>query len=151
MRTGQLVLVAVAAVLAASPHIPAAAARAAGPATVTLAQKAPFGGYLTDSTGRALYLFTADRNHASACDGACAAAWPPLTVTGTPTAGEGVKASMLGVVPRKSGAKQVTYDGKPLYYFKGDSAAGSTAGEGIDHFGGEWYLLSPKGGKIDDD
>ncbi len=58
---------------------------------------------------------------------------------------------MLGVIPRKSGAKQVTYDGKPLYYFKGDSAAGSTAGEGIDHFGGEWYLLSPKGGKIDDD
>lgn len=151
MRTGQVVLAAVAALVAASLGIESGPARAAGPATVKLEQKAPFGSYLADATGRALYLFTADRNHASNCYEACATAWPPFTAAGTPTAGEGVRASMLGAISRKGGARQITYNGKPLYYFKGDAAAGSTAGQGIDHFGGEWYLLSPKGAKIDED
>ncbi len=42
---------------------------------------------LVSSTGRTLYLFEADKNGTSTCTGACAAAWPPDTVTGTPQAG----------------------------------------------------------------
>ena len=43
---------------------------------------------------------------------------------------------MLGTAPRRDGTQQLTYDGRPLYYFAGDKAAGSTAGQDIDHFGG---------------
>ena len=103
------------------------------------------------SAGRALYLFTADHNNASSCYDACAGAWPPFTVTGKPGAGTGLEASKLGAISRKDGTQQVTYNGHPLYYYAVDSAAGSTEGEDIDHFGGEWYLVSPKGNKIEKD
>lgn len=120
-------------------------AGAAGPATVSLAHKTPFGGYLANGAGHTLYAFTADKGGASTCYDACAVAWPPLIASGTPSAGEGVEASRLGVTVRRDGTHQVTYAGMPLYTFKGDKAAGTTAGEEIDHFGGEWYVLSAKG------
>lgn len=132
-----------AAVLAAASL--SAPAQAAGPATVGLGHKAAFGSYLTDAAGRTLYIFAADHSGKSSCYGACASVWPPLTTTGRPTATPGVAAARLGVSVRTDGARQVTYNGMPLYYFKGDSAAGSTAGEAINHFGGEWYMVSPKG------
>ena len=58
---------------------------------------------------------------------------------------------MLGMIRRKDGSAQVTYNGKPLYYFAGDQKPSSTAGEGISAQGGEWYLVSPTGDKIDED
>ena len=119
------------------------------PAQVEIRQKAPYGDFLADAQGRALYLFTADRGGSSACYDACAQAWPPLASAARPQAGAGVSAAMLGTVQRRDGTQQVTYGGKPLYYFVGDTSAGSTAGEDIDHFGGSWYLVSPKGAKIE--
>jgi predicted lipoprotein with Yx(FWY)xxD motif len=86
--------------------------------------------FLTDSSGRALYLWTPDTKTKSTCSGACASAWPPLTVKGGPTAGTGATASDLGTISRSDGTKQVTYAGHPLYYFAGDNAAGQTNGEG---------------------
>ena len=44
---------------------------------------------------------------------------------------------------------QVTYHGHPLYRYAGDSRAGDTNGQGLDQFGAEWYVLAPKGSKID--
>jgi Secreted repeat of unknown function len=61
-----------------------------------------------------------------------------------------VEASALGTIANGS-AQQVTYDGHPLYYFIRDKSAGSTAGEGITHFGGSWYVLSPAGNGIQPD
>jgi predicted lipoprotein with Yx(FWY)xxD motif len=46
----------------------------------------------------------------------------------------------LGVTTRTGGAKQVTYGGHPLYYFKGDTAPGQTKGQGV---GGVWFLIGP--------
>lgn len=106
--------------------------------------KAPYGTYLTDDEGKAVYVFTADRNGHSTCSDACAKAWPPMMTSGAPLAGDGVTAGMLGTTQRTDGT-QVTYDGKPLYYFVGDHGAGTVAGEGITHFGGSWYLVSPRG------
>jgi predicted lipoprotein with Yx(FWY)xxD motif len=126
-------------------------AGAAAPVTIGLGHKAPFGGYLTDGAGRALYMFTADQGGTSHCYGACAAAWPPLITAGKPAAAAGVPASRLGVTIRSDKARQVTYDGMPLYYFRADTAAGTTAGEEINHFGGEWYLVSAEGKKIEKD
>jgi Secreted repeat of unknown function len=53
-----------------------------------------------------------------------------------PSGGKGV-VDKLGVISRKdisATAKQVTYDGWPLYYWKNDSKAGQTTGEGVGHF-----------------
>jgi predicted lipoprotein with Yx(FWY)xxD motif len=105
---------------------------------------------LADTRGHTLYLFTADKGKASACTSkACVAAWPPLTTTGAPIAGTGAKASLLGTTKRKDGRLQVTYAGHPLYFFVADKKAGQTAGENIDHFGGEWYAVSAAGKKVE--
>jgi predicted lipoprotein with Yx(FWY)xxD motif len=104
--------------------------------------------FLTDSSGRALYLWTPDTKTKSTCSGACASAWPPLTVKGAPTAGSGATASDLGTISRSDATKQVTYAGHPLYYFAGDNAAGQTNGEGSNGFGAPWYLVAPTGQQI---
>jgi len=108
------------------------------------------GKILADARGHTLYLFTADKGKASACNSkACLATWPPLTTTGAPLAGTGAKASLLGTTKRKDGRMQVTYAGHPLYFFVADKKAGQTAGENIDHFGGEWYAVSAAGRKVE--
>ena len=104
--------------------------------------------FLTDGSGRSLYLWTPDSNTMSMCSGACATAWPPLTAKGAPTAGTGVTATDLGTISRSGGAKQVTYAGHPLYYFAGDNGAGQTNGEGNNGFGAPWYLVAPSGQQI---
>ncbi len=109
-----------------------------------------YGTYISDDDGHAVYMFTADSKDMSACHDACAQAWPPMMSSGAPIAGAGVNASLLGTIPR-DGGMQVTYAGMPLYYFVGDKAAGATTGQGIEHFGGKWYLIAPAGQKIDDD
>jgi predicted lipoprotein with Yx(FWY)xxD motif len=107
------------------------------------------GGALVGSNGRTLYLFEADNRGGSACSGACASAWPPVLATGMPHAAAGAKQELLGTIKRPDGSMQVTYNGHPLYYFTGDSAAGSAKGEGVKAFGAEWYALSATGSKID--
>jgi predicted lipoprotein with Yx(FWY)xxD motif len=104
--------------------------------------------FLTDGSGRALYLWVPDTKTMSTCFGACATAWPPLTVKGAPTAGTGATAGELGTISRSDGTKQVTYAGHPLYYYVGDTAAGQTNGEGSDEFGAPWYLVAPSGQQI---
>jgi len=106
------------------------------------------GAFLTDGSGRAVYLFAKDSMNSSACSGACAASWPPVTATGSVTAGAGATASDLGTVTRSDGTKQVTYDGHPLYYYAGDSGPGSTTGQGSDSFGAKWWLVGPSGASI---
>jgi predicted lipoprotein with Yx(FWY)xxD motif len=64
-------------------------------------------------------------------------------------AGEGVDASLLGTITRDDGTMQVTYNGWPLYFFHEDAAAGDTNGQGIDEFGGLWWLVSPAGEAIE--
>ena len=96
-----------------------------------------------------LYLFTKDTPNTSVCYDKCATAWPPLLTTGAPAVGDGVDASKLGTTTRKDGTVQVTYNGWPLYYYAGDLGAAETQGQDIESFGGEWYLLSPRGMVID--
>jgi len=119
-----------------------------GKASVKLAST-KLGSVLVDAKGRTLYLFEADKGPMSACSGACASVWPPLTTTGKPTASHGVTASKLGTTKRSDGASEVTYNGHPLYTYAGDSAPGQTSGQGLDDYGAEWYALSAGGDKID--
>jgi len=80
--------------------------------------------------------------------GACAGAWPPVTTTGAVTASGGVNNAVLSTITRSGGAKQVVYDGHPLYYFSGDSGPGQVNGQGSDGFGAQWWLVDPAGTSI---
>jgi len=94
------------------------------------------GNLLVGPTGMTLYTFGKDGPGTSACSGTCAANWPPLvggydtTMGNAPTAGPGVKGT-LGVIARDDGSSQLTLDGKPLYYFRGDTAPGQATGDGL--------------------
>lgn len=107
------------------------------------------GKVLVNSRGRTLYLFAKDKTAHSTCAGQCATYWPPLVTKTKPTAGTGVKASLLGTTKRSDGTLQVTYNKHPLYLFVQDTAPGQANGENLDEFGAEWYALSAKGVKVE--
>lgn len=118
-------------------------------AKVKVMNQKPYGEYLTDSEGRALYMFTADKKMESNCYEGCAEAWPPLLSEQEPIAGEKVKKDMLETIERKNEKMQVVYNGMPLYYYVKDTKSGQVTGQDIHSFGGEWYLVSPEGKKIE--
>jgi predicted lipoprotein with Yx(FWY)xxD motif len=120
-----------------------------GSASIKVASS-KLGNILVDAQGRTLYLFEADKGAMSACGGACANVWPPLTTKGKPQVGAGIAAAKLGTAKRGDGSTEVTYNGHPLYTYAGDGAAGQTSGQGLDDFGAEWYALSAAGDKIGD-
>jgi predicted lipoprotein with Yx(FWY)xxD motif len=142
--------------LASSPPAsPEASARNAAEKTATSVGIATahnlLGTILTDTHGRTVYLFEADSGPTSTCTGACAVDWPPLTSTGAPVVGTGVSAALLTTSPRPGGTMQLTYNGHPLYFYNDDRGPGATMGQGLNLYGGDWYVLSPAGVKIDTD
>ena len=116
----------------------AAAASGGSDSTVITTVSSSAGTFLANGSGHAVYLRTKDSNGMSACSGACAGAWPPVTTTGTVTASGGAKSSDLGTITRSDGTKQVTYDGHPLYTYIGDHGPGTAAGNNINLNGGLW-------------
>lgn len=107
------------------------------------------GRIIVDGRGHTLYLFEKDKRGKSACSGACASVWTPLVTKGKPVAMSGAKQSLLGVIRRADGRRQVTYAGHPVYGFVLDTKRGQTRGEGSQEFGGGWDALSPAGKKIE--
>lgn len=146
---GFLGLALVLAWLVLSPGAGAAQERAAATRFTIGITTTPLGKIVVDSRGRSLYLFEADRKGKSACYGACAKLWPPVLVVGKPKAGPGARAALLGIVKRKDGKAQATYRGHPLYRFFKDTKRGQVKGQGLDFFGGEWYVLTPAGVKLE--
>jgi predicted lipoprotein with Yx(FWY)xxD motif len=128
---------------APSSAAPSASAPTTGGLEITTGSGTP-GTFLVGPSGLTLYTFTNDTqgDGKSVCNGDCATAWPPLIAEGgaTPTAGAGVDAAKFGTATRDDGTTQITYDGWPLYYFQGDSAAGQTNGEGLQ---GVWFVAKP--------
>src|SRR5262245_8256579 len=89
-------------------------------ATLTV-RSSKYGRILFDGRGRALYAFTRDRRGGrSQCYGACAKAWPVFFAGGRLLAGEGVRQPLIATTRRRDGRRQVTYNGRPLYYYSGD-------------------------------
>ena len=126
----------------------ASSPQAAKGAVVALG-KTPLGKVLVDARGHTLYLFDKDTRGRSACNGACVAYWPPLLSTARPRAAQGVHASLLGVIKRADGKRQVTYAGHPLYAFFGDKRAGQTNGEGLTDFGAAWDAVAAGGRSVE--
>jgi predicted lipoprotein with Yx(FWY)xxD motif len=128
-----------------------AALSATGPAvaqtprsTVTV-KASSFGRILFDGRGYVLYGFTRDPHGTSVCSGACARAWPPYIVKSRPHVGGGVSARRLGTTKRPNGSLQVTYAGRPLYYYVGDRKPGQILCQNVKEFGGFWRVVRPSG------
>ncbi|MEU0360386.1 SCO0930 family lipoprotein [Streptomyces cyaneofuscatus] len=127
--------------LAASP--PAAADSRTGPAgQLALANDPNLGPIVTDSTGFTLYRFTTDGPNPtkSACEGDCAAQWPPVPAEGA-VLPAGLDASLAGSVTRADGSRQLTVGGMPMYRFAKDSKPGQVSGDGV---GGVWFAGLPE-------
>jgi predicted lipoprotein with Yx(FWY)xxD motif len=107
--------------------------------------KTDYGRILVDGHGKALYLFTRDPRDKSRCDGACADAWPPFLTRGEPQVGDGATESLLGTSTRSDGKRQVTYRGRPLYYYVGDREPGQVLCQDVEEFGGHWYVVRSNG------
>ena len=152
--SGALALVTVAVVVAAcgsssSNSSASASAPASSPNAVSVGTATGSAGtYLVGASGRPVYLWVADAHDKSVCAGACAKFWPPLTTKAAPVAGSGVTAGQLGTIIRAGGAKQVTYNGHPLYYFSEDKTKTSFLGQGNTGFGAKWWLVAPSGTAI---
>jgi predicted lipoprotein with Yx(FWY)xxD motif len=130
-------------VASAQTSLPAAHSSRA--ATVQL-RHTSLGSIIVNSSGRTLYEFTRDHSGKSSCAGmsGCSEVWPSLMASGRPTAGAGIKASLLST----TSGKQVTYAGHPLYTYSGDSGPGKTSYVGVKQFGGTWYAINASGGAV---
>jgi predicted lipoprotein with Yx(FWY)xxD motif len=94
---------------------------------------------LTTTKGRTLYSLSVEKNGKFICTASCLSVWHPLMV---PAGVQPTGPVKLGTVMRPEGGTQVTYKGRPLYRFGGDTKAGQANGEGIKDVG-TWHAASP--------
>jgi predicted lipoprotein with Yx(FWY)xxD motif len=87
---------------------------------------------LTTKRGRTLYSLSAEGGGTFICTAACLSVWHPLIV---PAGVKPIGPVRLGTVTRPEGGVQVTYRGRPLYSFSGDTGPGQTNGQGIADVG----------------
>jgi predicted lipoprotein with Yx(FWY)xxD motif len=90
---------------------------------------------LTTVKGRTLYSLSAETSGKFICTASCLSIWHPLVVP------DGVKPKgpvKLSTIERPDGRTQVTFKGRPLYSFSGDSKVGDVNGEGIKDVG-TWH------------
>lgn len=102
-----------------------------------------YGQVLFDGEDQAVYYFDKEKSATSECYDACAEAWPPVLTKGDPEAGNGVQAGKLGTTQRDDGTTQITYNGRPLYYY--DEPPGAVTCHNVDEFGGLWLAVQPNG------
>jgi predicted lipoprotein with Yx(FWY)xxD motif len=103
------------------------------------------GKVLTNAAGFTLYWFAKDTTGKSNCNGACATYWPP--VIGKPSSTASLPGTW-GTIKRADGQLQATYDGHPLYLYKGDTSAGQVHGNDVNASGGLWWAMTPSGAKL---
>ncbi len=88
------------------------------------------GGVLVDQAKKmTLYTFDRDPRGRSACNGPCAASWPPFLAA----AGGDAEVAGFTKVQRDDGALQWAYKGKPLYFWSRDQKPGDRSGDGVDN------------------
>jgi predicted lipoprotein with Yx(FWY)xxD motif len=108
-------------------------------------QESPFGQVLFDANGQVVYVFEIDRRNRSNCTSSeCVKAWPPVLTREEPTAGDGVDAGLLGTIRRSDGKLQVTYNGRPLYFYEHE-APGEIKCHDVNLHGGLWWVITPDG------
>ncbi|HEY6624455.1 MAG TPA: hypothetical protein VIX85_11515 [Acidimicrobiales bacterium] len=108
------------------------------------------------ATAVTTYTYSKDSPHHSTCLGACALAWPPVLTTGSPEVTGALSKGSVGEIVRPDGTHQVTYHGKPLYFYSGEVPRLDASGNPLDpattgngnglkgprNFGGRFALVS---------
>jgi predicted lipoprotein with Yx(FWY)xxD motif len=118
-----------------------------GPADVAVASTS-LGDVLVDAEGFTLYAFLPDTDGTPTCTEGCAQAWPPATVDGEPTVGEGIDDGVITTVDGADGGTQLVAGDQPLYRFSGDEAAGDVNGQAV---AGNWFAVAPDGSLVGQD
>lgn len=134
----------VAAAVAALALTPAAMSDGTAAPTLTV-RSSTYGKVLFDGRGYVLYAFTRDRKGRSACYGECARAWPVYLAKSPLRAGAGVKKALLGTTKRRNGRRQITYAGRPLYYYVGDRRPAQITCQNVVEYGGTWLVVRASG------
>jgi len=112
--------------------------------TKLIVDDSAFGTMLFDSRKQAIYVFERDADGRTVCYGECAKAWPPVYTKGRPRAARGVRGSLLGTITRRDGRRQVTYAGKPLYYYAHEGP-GQVLCHNVNLNGGLWWAVGRDG------
>jgi len=101
---------------------------------------------LLDGHGYTLYTFSKDRRDKDVCVkvSGCLKVWPAL-VSSRPTAGSGVRRSLIGTIKVKGVGRQVTYAGHPLYTYTGDDVPAETDNIDVYQNGGYWPAIAASG------
>jgi predicted lipoprotein with Yx(FWY)xxD motif len=121
-----------------------ASATPATAGTKIIVRVSEFGRMLWGPDRQAIYVFERDGRKRSRCYGECAEAWPPVFAKGKPVAGRGVRRSLLGTTRRRGGRLQVTYRGRPLYFYAHEGP-GEVLCHNVDLNGGLWWVVGPAG------
>ena len=101
-------------------------------------QKSNLGFVLALANGQVVYMYDKDtKGGTPACTGSCASIWLPVTGGHPVVSPADTGLGTLGTVAAAGGAKQVTYNGMPLYTYKGAKAL-TTTGNGV---GGMWHVI----------
>lgn len=119
----------------------------AGGGTGIVVGKSQYGRMLFNAERQAVYTFSRDARNRSNCYGTCAALWPPVYTSSSPRAARGVKKSLLGTIRRKGGRLQVTYAGRPLYYYVHEGP-GQVRCHDVQLNGGLWKAIGPDGRRL---
>lgn len=130
-------------VLAAAALLGAAAPPAYAAGTKITVRGSDFGRMLFGTSRQAIYVFERDSRNRSRCFGECARLWPPVYTNGRPVAGPGTRASLLGTI-RRGSRRQVTYRGRPLYYYAREGP-GEVRCHNVNLNGGLWWVIGPDG------
>jgi len=118
-----------------------------GEGTTIATGESQFGEVLFDGGEQAIYYFDREATERSECYGGCATAWPPVLTEGEPVAAAGAESKLLGTTERDDGTTQVTYDGRPLYYYAHEGP-GQLLCHNVDEFGGLWLAVQPSGAPV---
>jgi predicted lipoprotein with Yx(FWY)xxD motif len=117
----------------------------ASSSTVAVRSIKGLGRILVTSAGITLYLLTSDPPGGSNCTGSCAIVWPPLAAKGRLRAGPGANPALLSTYARSDGVRQVLYAKHALYTYQDDTSPGMVTGQGVETYGGIWWVVAPSG------
>lgn len=95
--------------------------------------------YMVDAEGNTLYFFLNDEEGVSNCEGGCLASWPSFAGSSDLVLPSALSADAFGSITGTDGQPQMTYRGRPMYFFAQDQQRGNVIGEGASDV---WFVFN---------
>ena len=106
--------------------------------------RSQYGRILADGRGQALYVFSRETGAPAAATARAPRPGRPCRPRGRPVARGGARQRLLGTTARRDGGRQLTYAGRPVYLYVGDSP-GHVLCHDVTEFGGVWRVVRADG------